>query len=58
VYFREQTGDVSPGAAPITNPLIGGQPTQAPDPMAQQQYNNYYNPQEYKPEPLVSISPK
>ncbi|XP_053393357.1 protein transport protein Sec31A-like isoform X1 [Mercenaria mercenaria] len=39
--------------APITNPIYGSQP-QVPDqsqPGSQMNYGNFYNPQEYKPEP-------
>lgn len=41
--------------APITNPLTGAQPTDqlVPQGGPQPAYNNFYNPQEYKPEPLV-----
>ncbi|KAL4240586.1 Protein transport protein Sec31A [Mactra antiquata] len=50
-----------PDTAPITNPIYGSQvQTNQPTPPSghQQPYGNFYNPQEYKPEPNFTSTPQ
>lgn len=53
ISYQSQPGDV----APITNPIYGSQPQGADQGPAgsQMNYGNFYNPQEYKPEPQVHV---